>query len=399
MATTVERPAAPCATIGAVDRRPASRLRRQRTAPPARRACSGWAPSARPWPQQLLDPDWRRQRRGARSCRPTLVAVGVRDPAARAAVDAAGRGPASPTTSTRSSSGRRRRRRRRAHRRHRTRPADAIRAAFAAGKHVVTANKALLARAGPRARGGGARGRRRAALRGRGRGRHARARAARPGPRRQPRRRACAASSTAPPTTSSRRWPRRRATTRDVLARGAGARLRRGRPDRRRRGPRRGPQAGPAGPPRVRRRGSTSTRSVAAVPDDRAATPRPASPASRARELGGRRTPGPDHQARGARGARPRRRAARRGDADGRLGHLAARLDTTASPTSWSSSPTRSAGSRSGPGCRRARDRQRRPRATCWLSRNSNASTWEQLPPAPRADASRTTWPASAAGS
>ena len=70
---------------------------------------------------------------------------------------------------------------------------------------------------------------------------------------------ACSASSTAPPTTSSTRWTPRAPGFAEALERGPGAGLRRGRPDRRRRGLRRrrqGRDPGLAGLPHPRHRGN-----------------------------------------------------------------------------------------------------------------------------------------------
>ena len=111
---------------------------------------------------------------------------------------------------------------------------DYVLRAMRAGKHVVTANKQLLCHARRGAVGDGARARRAAALRGgrrRRRAGHPRAAGVAGRPRTSS---ACTGSSTGRRTTSSPRWPRTGASYADGAGRGAAARLRRGRPDRRR---------------------------------------------------------------------------------------------------------------------------------------------------------------------
>ena len=133
--------------------------------------------------------------------------------------------------------------------------------ALRAGRPVVTANKQLLAQHGDElfdvAREAGVQLRFEAAVAGGDPDRpHD------PGElRRHPRSRRSSGSSTGPPTSSSARWRRAAPPTSEVLGRGAGARLRRGRPDRRRQRRRRGGEDGDPRAARLPHPGRRSPRS------------------------------------------------------------------------------------------------------------------------------------------
>ena len=128
-------------------------------------------------------------------------------------------------------------------------------------------------------------------------------------------------------------------------------------PTRRRGGPRRGAQADPAHPARLRRLARPG--GAAPVRPPHPGRRRPRHHRRHQRRAGRRRPAGPDHQARGPRGARPRRGAPGGREPHGRARHVVAGLHR------WRPEPGRGRGRPGrpgrvpGPGCRRPGDVQR----------------------------------------
>ena len=238
-----------------------------------------------------------------------------------------------------------------------------IAAALSMGKRGRHRQQARHRPPRPGARGDRPADRRGAPLRGRGRRRD-------PGPRAA--RRATSPANRDRPRSGHRqrhdelhpdaRWPTRRPRYADVARRGAGLGLRRGRPDRRRRGRRRGEQARDPCPAGVRARGSIRPRSPRR-PTASTAPAGPGSPACQPRDQARRERARPDHPARGDGALDATRTASSRGGpADGAPVSTRRSAARPASGTGSRSTRRRWARRLRRPGSGRRRDLQRRAR-------------------------------------